>query len=330
MPINREAPPLEITVVICTRDRAAQLALVLRSAAAMAIPDGLAWELCVVDNGSSDNTREVVEGFRNVLPVRCVREEAAGLSHARNRGVAEAAGRYICWTDDDVEIDPDWLAAYAAAFRRHPEAAIFGGRILPKLEANGPAWFSAMADRWPLTTVLARRDFGDAVIPLTLEGGRTPWGANFAVRAAEQRHCAYDPNLGVSPRQKRLGEEAEVIFQIMQAGGTGWWVPDAKVRHIIPLRRQSRSYLREYFSASGETLAYLEHAAPGVNHMSVSPAARAPAHFGRLRLSAQMALARTLYGACRLLGANLRSLYYLRRLAVLEGVQAYRRRARPS
>ena len=330
MPINRNAPPLEITVVICTRDRAAQLASVLRSAAAMAIPDGLAWELCVVDNGSSDSTRDVVEGFRDVLPVRCVREDVAGLSHARNRGVAEAAGRYICWTDDDVQIDPGWLAAYAAAFRRHPEAAVFGGRILPKLEANGPDWFSALADRWPLTTVLAQRDFGDAIIPLTLEGGQTPWGANFAVRTVEQKQFAYDPYLGVSPRQKRLGEEAEVIFQIMQSGGTGWWVPDAKVRHIIPLRRQSRSYLREYFSASGETLAYLEHDAPGVNHMSISPAARAPAHFGRLALSARMTLAGALYVVCRLLGANLRSLYYLRRLAVLEGVQAYRRRGRLS
>jgi glycosyltransferase involved in cell wall biosynthesis len=316
----------EITIVICTRDRAAQLASVLSSACRFSVPGGLVWEVCIVDNGSSDNTREVVEGFADRLPIRYIREDVAGLSNARNRGVAEARGRYICWTDDDVELDEGWLAAYASAFQRHPEAVVFGGRILPKLEAPSPRWFAAVADRWPLSPLLAARDFGDEVSPLSLEDGRVPWGANFAVRAAEQRALRYDPKLGVSPTQRRLGEESEIVFKLLRDGGSGWWVPDAKVRHIIPIRRQRRAYIYEYFFAMGETFAYLETVAPGANHMRPALSAPSPLAAGDAMLMLRRADAGLRYLILRLLGANLSGLHFLSQVGLLSGMLAYRRR----
>ena len=320
-------PAPEISIVICTRNRAAQLAAVLTSICDLVVPPDLVWELCIVDNGSTDTTAQVVESFVPRLPVRYLHEPVAGLSNARNRGVEAARGRYICWTDDDVEIDRDWLCAYAAAFRRHPQAAVFGGRILPTLEGPTPPWFAALADRWPLTTLLAARDFGDDVSPLSLDDGQVPWGANYAVRTAEQRGLRYDPKLGVSPDQKRLGEEAEVIFQILRNGATGWWAPDAKVRHIIPLRRQTRAYVYEYFFASGETLAYLESVAPGANHMRQSLAVPSLLDAGRARLRVRRALAMVFYAGCRALGANLRSLYCLKQIAFISGALIFARRA---
>lgn len=314
----------QISVVICTRNRAAQLERTLSTACNLKGADAVSWELCVIDNGSSDETRNVVESFGPKLPIRYVSEPIAGLSNARNRGVAEARGRYICWTDDDVELDSGWLAAYASAFERHPKAAVFGGRIVPRLEPPTPRWFAILSSRWPLTTVLAARDLGDEETPLLLEGGRIPWGANFAIRTEEQRQFLYDPNLGVSPNQRRLGEEAEVIASVFKAGATGWWVPDSKVTHIIPPHRQSRRYVREYFIASGETMAYLEDISPRQHHMSPGSAA-SPAMTGGTALAFQHAIATALYQALRVVRADLRSLHFLRRIAVIEGVQAYRR-----
>lgn len=322
-PDSRREP--EITVVICTRDRAQQLHALLESVCALSTPKGLDWEICVVDNGSSDGTRQVIESFVGRIPIRYVREDAAGLSNARNQGVAEARGRYICWTDDDVELDPDWLNAYAQAFRRHPDAVVFGGRILPQLEGPSPPWFAALADRWPLTTLLAARDLGDEISALTLEDGRVPWGANFAIRTAEQRQHAYDPNLGVSPNQHRLGEEAELIFRILSAGATGWWVPDAKVRHIIPTGRQSRRYVYQYFFASGETLAYLEAVSPGSHHLQHTRSTQSLLS-ASTPLSIRRLLIRVLYGAVALFGTNLTCLYLLCQLGVLDGMSAYRSR----
>lgn len=308
----------DITVLICTRNRANQLKNVLTSAAAMRVPSGLRWEMVVVDNGSSDHTADVVQSFGDRLPVRVVREEAAGLSNARNRGVAEAQGRYICWTDDDVLIDEGWLAAYAEAFERHPEAAVFGGRITPVLESPTPAWFARLADEWPLTTLLAMRDFAD-VIPLDFDDGVAPWGANFAVRAAEQRRVRYEPELGVSPHHRRVGEEAEVIHRILKSGATGWWVPGAVVRHIIPVQRQTLRYVYDYFRASGETIAFMERTWPGAHHQSANRRDLERLRGGRAILQAKAALNAAMFGACWLVGARRRSLHFLMRVGFYAG-----------
>lgn len=243
-----------ISVIMCTRNRAEQLRRVLQTAVAMKKPD-VEWEFLLVDNGSTDNTAEVVESVAGLLPIRHVVEPEAGLSHARNRGVSEARGDYICWTDDDVMIDADWLVSYAAAFRRYPEAAVFGGQIVPVLEGPAPRWFEQNYDE--LASLLAKRDLGKKPIRLTKVGDHLPYGANFAVRTREQKQWHYDPNLGVSPGQKRLGEEVTVIEGILDSGAPGIWVPGAMVRHIIPKSRLSLDYVGVYHRSAGETWAYL-------------------------------------------------------------------------
>ena len=259
---------MQVTVIICTRNRADQLRRTLESAAAMEIPEHVSWELLVVDNGSTDHTPEVVESFTGRLPVRRVSEPNAGLSNARNRGVAEAKGDYICWTDDDVLIDPNWLAAYARAFVRHPEAAYFGGPIELVLEGSTPSWLQD--NRELFGPILAERRFGDVPLRLDVAADIIPYGANYAIRAREQRGHRYDPKLGVSPTQRRVGEETTVLAAIDEAGCTGWWVPDARVLHIIPEERQTLSYLSEYRRAAGETNAYLaEHGPPSIKRRSM-------------------------------------------------------------
>lgn len=236
----------------------------------MHVPDGLAWELVVIDNGSSDNTSDVALSFSDRIPVRVVREDVPGLSNARNRGVAEARGEYICWTDDDVVIDPDWLCAYTEAFRKHPEAAIFGGRVNPFLEGGcAPDWFESRREQPPISSLLAYRDFGNAELMLSFLGDRTPYGANFAVRAIDQRKALFDPDLGVSPTHKRLGEETEVFFRLFKTGACGWWVPGAMVTHIIPPARQTKSYVYEYYYLVGSTMAFVRSRNPVDNHLII-------------------------------------------------------------
>jgi glucosyl-dolichyl phosphate glucuronosyltransferase len=254
-----------ITVIVCTRNRPARLRAFLEAACDLACPADLTWELLVVDNGEGGAARSIAEGFAGRLPVRCVTEARPGLSHARNRGVAEARGRYLCWTDDDVRPDPDWLAAYAQAFASRPGAALFAGRVLPELEPPSPSWFAAARRRWPLTSVLAHRDFGDQSLPLSAARGRLPYGANYAVRADVQRRFTYDPELGVAPGRERVGEETDLAFRILGAGHTGWWVPASSVRHVIPAERQSADYVLSYFRGVGATAAYLHQVRPGDN-----------------------------------------------------------------
>lgn len=247
-----------ISVILCTRNRADQLRRVLETAAAMERPQAIAFEFVLVDNGSTDHTQEVVACFASELPIRYIFEPVAGLSNARNRGVAEARGDYICWTDDDVLIDRKWLTGYAAAFARHPNAAYFGGPIELQLESEiRPKWFEE--NRASFGNLLAERLLGDVEIMFNPQSGLMPYGANYAVRTQDQRRHLYDPALGVSPLQRRLGEESAVLYALAGEGKAGYWVPNSRVLHIIPERRLTLRYVLEYQRSAGETAAYLDH-----------------------------------------------------------------------
>lgn len=240
-----------ITVAICTYNRAESLRRTLASLATMRVPEGLDWEVVVVTNNCTDNTDAVIASFTDRLLLRRERERQQGQSHARNRAVDVANGDYILWTDDDVVVDRDWLAAYAAAFCRWPEAAVFGGAIRPKYEEPTAKW---LADSEAvLGGLLVIRDFGDKPLPLSITEDRLPFGANFAVRTAEQRAFRYDPALGLCGDGQRRGDEIDVVERLLCTGATGYWVPAARVEHCIPRERQTIRYVTQYFAGWGET-----------------------------------------------------------------------------
>ena len=162
-----------------------------------------------------------------------------------------ARGDYIVWTDDDVVVDPGWLAAYAQAFGRWPQAAVFGGRITPKYETPVVKWVTESESL--LSDAFAIRDFGDDFLPLSIVDSRVPFGANFALRALEQRAFRYNPELGLAPGRRRVDDETDVIERVMRSGATGYWVPTARVDHCIGHERQTVGYVAGYYAGHGET-----------------------------------------------------------------------------
>lgn len=206
----------------------------------------------IINNGSTDNTENVIREFSDRLPIFHFYEPAAGLSNARNRAVHEVHGEYLIWTDDDVLVEPDWLSAYVSAFKTYKDAVVFGGKILPKLTPPTPKWFSDTLHI--LKFLVAYRDFGDMYIPLSSEV--IPFGANYAVRMLEQMEIKYNPNLGASPNHRRVGEETTVITSLLANGGKGIWVPNSIVYHCIPTTRQTVSYVFQYYKSLGETAAF--------------------------------------------------------------------------
>jgi hypothetical protein len=153
------------------------------------------------------------------------------------------------WTDDDVRVPPGWLGAYAAAFRRWTDAAVFGGPVLPWFEGTPPAWLAASMPQ--LGDAYAVRDFGPD--PFPLDPRRLPFGANMAFRMEEQRRFRYHPALGRRGGRMLSGEETAVIRAIIADGKRGWWVPDTALHHFIPRSRQTVGYLRDYYRGKGET-----------------------------------------------------------------------------
>ena len=237
-----------ITVAICTLNRAESLHRTLVALAAMRIPDDLDWEVVVVNNNCSDNTDAVIKAFAKRLPIRREFEAHHGLSRARNRAVDAAKGDYIIWTDDDVVLDPGWLTAYAEAFRRWPEAAVFGGKIVERFETPVSKWLAGNDSFHGFGS----RDFGDEPLPLSIPEHRLPFGPNFAVRAVEQQRFRFNPELGHAPGQRRRCEETDVVERILKAGATGYWLPQAQVEHCTSREQQTLRYFADFFATYGE------------------------------------------------------------------------------
>jgi hypothetical protein len=115
-----------VSVVLATRDRPDALRSALTALQEVAYPRS---EIVVVDNApATSTTADVVAAFPGV---RYVPEPRPGLSYARNRGVLEAHGEIVAFTDDDILVDPQWLAALATDLVR----AVW--RVLERLRATG-------------------------------------------------------------------------------------------------------------------------------------------------------------------------------------------------
>lgn len=253
---------MHVTIAVCTWNRARLLRQTLDSMTRLRPPRNTQWELLVVDNRCSDATDDVLEAFSERLPLRRLYEPTPGLSNARNRAVQEAAGEYIIWTDDDVLVDPYWLAAYCEAFERWPGSAVFGGPITPQFEGELPPWLESVLPT--IAYAFAARDLGPEPVCFTPREDNLPYGANYAIRSTEQRDRAYNPVLGRSPGKTLVGwEETELITDILTSGHEGRWVPDAKVRHYITPERQTISYLRRYWAGHGAYHAWRARSDPG-------------------------------------------------------------------
>lgn len=246
----------QITVAICTRNRAAKLSTALDSLTAMKPPKRSNWEVLVIDNGSSDHTADVVRNFQSRLPIRYLYHPVVGLSSARNAAVKSAAGHYIVWTDDDQIVDAAWLCKYEDAFARYPDAAIFGGPVNAHFIDSRPQWLS---DGWErVANAYGVRNFDPREIPLEPDRKYLPFGGNYAIKCAAQSEHLYDPNLGRRGNRMIGGEELDVMLRILKRGEIGYWIPSAVVHHVIMKDRLTISYLRKYYRGLGTTSVIME------------------------------------------------------------------------
>jgi hypothetical protein len=115
-----------VSVVLATRNRSGYLARAVGSVLAQSYPT---WELLAVDDGSDDETFEVLEAFGDER-IRCFPTPHRGLSAARNRALSEASGDYVAYIDDDNTMHPDWLRSIVWAFTNWPHADLLYGAVI--------------------------------------------------------------------------------------------------------------------------------------------------------------------------------------------------------
>lgn len=249
---------MDASIVICTHNRAAKLQRTLRVLADMAVPREAAWELIVVDNNSTDATRSVCDSYRSTLPVAYIFEPRQGKSIALNRGIAEAQGALLVFTDDDVDVDRHWLAALLEAARRYPDASFLGGKVLPLWESEPPRWILEHLGRLH-TNVHVDRGEREGCVTDFMQNGEPPFlvGANLAIRpSALSTRYRFQEDVGPQGSDRLgqgnvRGEEINLEERLLAAGHIGIYVPQAVVYHRHPPERQCERYVRKYFFGSG-------------------------------------------------------------------------------
>lgn len=224
-----------LSVVICTRNRAAQLQRCLETF--RNLQSNAQWELILVDNGSTDDTAKVVEQFkqRAPFPVHPVFEGRPGLGRARNAGWRIASGAIIAFTDDDCYPAPDYLSKLLECFEESG-IAFLGGRILLYDAADYP---------FTIRTLDSRRD----IKPYSFVPAGTIQGANCAFRRdALAAVDGFDDHMGAGTLFPC--EDAEILARLTFAGFAGMYDPRPLVYHHHGRREEAGAKLARAYDRS--------------------------------------------------------------------------------
>ena len=248
---------LDATVLICTFNRAELLGQTLDTLACCRT-NGLRWDVLVVDNNSTDDTRQLVMSRIERFPVslRYIFEPRQGKSTALNTGLASTDAAIILFTDDDVRVDENWVEACCRPMLDDPAIDYTGGPVLPIWGSPCPAWLDqTRPDLWGTLAIL---DYGRE--PFVFEERcRVPLGANMAVRRSLiDRVGGFDPDLGRKGNSLLGQEQAEFFCRSREAGARGLYVPQMALRHHVPARRLTHDYFRRWWYWKGVSKSRLE------------------------------------------------------------------------
>jgi glycosyltransferase involved in cell wall biosynthesis len=240
---------VNISVVICTYNRAKSLGVAVESVAAQSLPESLTWEIVVVDNNSPDQTRQVVEGLQSRHPelIRYVLERQQGISHARNAGIMAARGEIVAFLDDDETATEDWLSNLTANLHSG-EWAGAGGRVLPPASFTPPPWLSIKSSfaRGPLAAFDLGLEPGDLKEP--------SFGANMAFRREVfDKHGGFRTDLGRAGKNMLSNEDTEFGRRLMVAGLRLRYEPSALTYHPVDESRLKKEYFLRWWFNKGRS-----------------------------------------------------------------------------
>jgi glycosyltransferase involved in cell wall biosynthesis len=199
-----------ISVVVCTKDRPEQLEKCLKSLDAQ---NFFTFEVIVVDSGDIDKTKDIASKLTAKITV--LSEPRKGLSIARNTGIDNAKGEIISFTDDDCEVDKNWLSEIKTAMEKYGLDAVIG-QIVPKGEGKH-------------TSVVQKEKPQEIKFPKLVGHGN-----NMSFRREVFEDIRFDPRLGVGTKFPGA-DDYDVFYKLLKSGGKVRYEPKVLVPHNAPL-----------------------------------------------------------------------------------------------
>ena len=236
-------------MVISTRNRAALLAKALSALTHQQLTEKLDYEIVVVDNGSTDDTRQTVDEFSAAFPgIRYVHEPRLGVSYGRNTGIQVSTAPIIAFTDDDNVVSESWVATIKSILDAHPDAWAVGGPIVADWPRDAPAWLDRQ--HWGPLAIL---DYGGHSFYTSADDPRCLLTANLAFRRE-----VFERIGGFSAEYPRC-QDHELLVRLWRAGGRALYAPELVVGAAIPSERLTRRYHREWHARHGHFSAQMRN-----------------------------------------------------------------------
>jgi glycosyltransferase involved in cell wall biosynthesis len=241
------------SVLICCYNSADRIQKTLEAVSRQSIGASETIEIVVIDNASTDGTREVVESFAfpATVELRILFEPRPGLSFARRMAIENARGTYLCFLDDDNDAAADYLQVAQEIFEANLSVCFCGGES-----------FWPEAPHW-MDLPLIARFFSKAVAvgpqrtstSGPIERGGFLWGAGLCIRA-DRAKALY--SVGFSPvlsgrlgTQLLSGEDGELTILLQMTGCRGYYSPALRLDHRVNPDRLNLRYFSKLFYGMG-------------------------------------------------------------------------------
>ncbi|MEI2581606.1 glycosyltransferase family 2 protein [Scytonema sp. PRP1] len=270
-----------ISIIIPTLNRAITLELAVKSFCFQNFsPDQ--FEILIVDNGSTDNTKNVTKAAIAEYPshqIRYLNEPEPGLLSGRHRGALEAKGDILTFVDDDIEADVNWLQAIQESFN-DPKVQMVGGRNLPKYEAEPPEWlkwFWIEHSYGRLCPELSLLDFGDQVRDVD---ANYVWGLNFSIRKSTLFELGgFHPDCIPKHLQYLQGDgETGLTQKANLKGYRAIYQPNALVFHSVSKERMTYEYFdkRYFYQGVCDSYSFIRQSQGQLKQVSFTESVKAP------------------------------------------------------
>lgn len=235
---------LRIDVIIATYNRCGLLRVALDSLLKAHVPPGLDITFVVVDNNSTDDTRDVVETYETKFNgrLRYLFEPSSGKSYALNTGIAGTNGDLIGMIDDDEQVDERWFVVVHEWFSQR-DIDFIGGPYKPNWEIEAPRWLPTDCPGviGIVDEVHEVRTFGVDYMGMLM-------GGNAIIRRSIfERVGPYSTQLGRTDKKLLSCEDEDFYQRLLASGARGKYVPNLIIYHYIPASRLKKSYYRKWF-----------------------------------------------------------------------------------
>ncbi len=231
---------MDISIIICTWNNSKRLKITLGSLVECMIPNGLEWEVILVNNNCTDDTDKVVSKFTDKLHIVYVKELIQGLSRARNTGLKQAQGKLIVFTDDDVTPCKEWVSIYWNAYQSNPTGYFWGGPIESEFEEEKPN-----IDLLSCAPVSVK-GFDGGKEKHILTKNQFFVSANWACpRSIVIEVGGFDESLGLNTlsEKKASGEETDLMFRLKQKEWKAMYLPEAGLMHFVPRNKTKLAHI---------------------------------------------------------------------------------------